>query len=228
MSPTDPFPEMHFQTAYLPPLLEQNASTIHLERRQQVHGLDDALILVQSGLIAVYRADVRRRRQIAALRYAGDVILPAEFGHSFCTETLIATELATIPAPNLSSNRGSKLSSFLWLIATRNERIAFEWLCRLSLLGPSNRVAHLICETVVRSGAQPHERILLTQEQLAQVLGSTSVHMNRVLRELRDAGLVSTSKGIRVLDWPALVKTCGFDASYLVCQDSMPRLGARV
>ena len=56
----------------------------------------------------------------------------------------------------------------------------------------------------------------LTQEGLSDVLGMTAVHMNRMLRELRERDLV-TFKGsmVEIHDWDRLVEFTEFDPFYL-------------
>jgi predicted transcriptional regulator len=56
----------------------------------------------------------------------------------------------------------------------------------------------------------------MTQEQIADALGITPVHVNRVLRELDDEGLIVRNKrAIRVPNWTALRKVAGFNELYL-------------
>lgn len=83
------------------------------------------------------------------------------------------------------------------------------------------RIAHLLCEIAVRLGAaglaQDQSFILpLTQEQLADATGLTSVHTNRVLQALRRDGLISLStRSLKVLDWHRLRELGDFNARYL-------------
>jgi DNA-binding transcriptional regulator LsrR (DeoR family) len=56
----------------------------------------------------------------------------------------------------------------------------------------------------------------LSQYLLADALGLSAVHVNRVLRELREDGLLTFQKGRVVFDdYAALVEFAGFDRAYL-------------
>ncbi len=56
----------------------------------------------------------------------------------------------------------------------------------------------------------------MTQEQLADALGITPVHVNRVLRDLDREGLIVRDKRfLRVPDWEALRRAGGFSEGYL-------------
>jgi len=83
------------------------------------------------------------------------------------------------------------------------------------------RVAHLMCELYLRSIAAigtPHGEVALPISQIifADALGMTPVHINRILRELREAGAMAFSRGsLRVIDPIKLVQIAGFDENYL-------------
>ena len=56
----------------------------------------------------------------------------------------------------------------------------------------------------------------LNQYQLADALGLSAVHVNRVLRELREAGLVTFHEGrVAFEDFGGLVALADFDLAYL-------------
>jgi CRP-like cAMP-binding protein len=99
--------------------------------------------------------------------------------------------------------------------------ILSRWTFCLGRLSAQERLAHLLCELAVRRGYGLDRRQIkielpLTQEQLADVLGLTGVHVNRVLQSLRSHGLV-TKRGrvMEIFDFPALRAMAGFDPAYL-------------
>ena len=56
----------------------------------------------------------------------------------------------------------------------------------------------------------------LTQSQLADMLGLSVVHTNRMVNELRASGIVEWTDGrVRINDWPALAARAQFDSTYL-------------
>ena len=84
-----------------------------------------------------------------------------------------------------------------------------------------SHLAHLLCELDVRLSGTARAEVAafdlpLTQEQLADVLGLTSVHVNRTIQQLRAEGLiVSTGRTIRIPDIARLRGVGEFDPSYL-------------
>ena len=87
-------------------------------------------------------------------------------------------------------------------------------------------MAHLFCEMVTRYRAIDLARdyacdLPLTQSDLADALGLSTVHVNRTLQELREAGLVSWGgTRLAVLDWEALKQVGDFDPAYLHLRDA--------
>jgi CRP-like cAMP-binding protein len=96
-----------------------------------------------------------------------------------------------------------------------------EWILNVGRRDARLRVAHLLCEFAARldaqglSGSDGYE-LPMSQEQMADALGLTSVHVNRTLRLLEAGGLLARNKRhIRFPDWAGLRNLCGFNASYL-------------
>ncbi|MFC7333611.1 Crp/Fnr family transcriptional regulator [Rhodocista pekingensis] len=83
------------------------------------------------------------------------------------------------------------------------------------------RLGHLLLELdhrLERVGLAEGGRFSLpaTQEVLADLLGLSIVHVNRTLRQLREAGLLETAgSGIVLPDRPALARRAQFDDAYL-------------
>jgi CRP-like cAMP-binding protein len=82
-------------------------------------------------------------------------------------------------------------------------------------------MAHILCEISVRQnaagpGAVDAFQLPMTQEQLADALGLTAVHVNRTLKQLEAEGLIARNKrAISVDDWEALSRAGDFNPSYL-------------
>ncbi|MDP8994815.1 MAG: helix-turn-helix domain-containing protein [Pseudomonadota bacterium] len=83
------------------------------------------------------------------------------------------------------------------------------------------RIAHLLCEFLLRPEAaglasERRYELPMTQEQLADAVGLTSVQVNRVLRQLAEEGLISRNKrAIVVEDWQGLRHAGDFHERYL-------------
>jgi CRP-like cAMP-binding protein len=83
------------------------------------------------------------------------------------------------------------------------------------------RMANLFCELHIRLGIVgmtegDSYRLDLTQLELSECLGLTSVHVNRVLRELREQGALEFRSGrVMIQNLTLLRQIAEFDPSYL-------------
>ena len=94
------------------------------------------------------------------------------------------------------------------------------WITSMGRRASIERVAHLMCELYLRArniGLTSDPLTLpLSQLLLADSLGMTPVHLNRVLKELRCAGAMSLQRGsLTIQDASKLVQIAGFDENYL-------------
>lgn len=126
------------------------------------------------------------------------------------------------------------LARKLWFSTLLDAAIHREWIFKLGRLPSHGRVAHFLCETELRLravGLSDGSRfeLPLTQADLAEVCGLTSIHVNRVLRDLREQGLVTVRGGVvEVRDGAGLARVGEFDPQYLYLDDSIvPALRAR-
>ncbi|MFO1143724.1 MAG: Crp/Fnr family transcriptional regulator [Amaricoccus sp.] len=118
------------------------------------------------------------------------------------------------------------LARKLWFSTLLDAAIHREWIFKLGRLPSHGRVAHFICETECRLRAVGLCRgnrfeLPLTQPDLAEICGLTSVHVNRVLRDLRERGLAIVRGGVvEILDATALARLGEFDRAYLYVDDA--------
>eukprot|EP00919_Chromeraceae_sp_WS-2016_P047295 GHVR01112095.1.p1 GENE.GHVR01112095.1~~GHVR01112095.1.p1 ORF type:complete len:242 (+),score=25.68 GHVR01112095.1:426-1151(+) len=95
------------------------------------------------------------------------------------------------------------------------------WITSIGRRSSLERVAHLLSELYVRArnvGLTDDERLELplTQSMLADSTGMTTVHLNRVLKELRSCGAMTVERGsLAIIDVDKLIRTAGFDETYL-------------
>lgn len=109
----------------------------------------------------------------------------------------------------------------MWIETLIDASIFREWVVNVGRRDSRARIAHLLCEMAVRlksNGAAddgPFD-FPVTQEQLADATGLTSVHTNRTLQSLRKEGLIQlTARALTVLDWDGLSEVGDFDELYL-------------
>lgn len=100
-----------------------------------------------------------------------------------------------------------------------------EWVVNVGRRDARTRIAHLLCEFAVRLESRnlhSHEgfELPMTQEQLADATGLTSVHVNRVLKGLEAESLISRRRRhIQFPDWRALQDAGDFSRRYLHLSD---------
>ena len=109
----------------------------------------------------------------------------------------------------------------LWVNGLVEASIFREWLFNVERRDAQARMAHLLCEISARLEAAGLARELtydlpMTQEQLGDALGLTSVHINRVLKELERGGLIRRRKReVTIIDWHRLRRATNFNERYL-------------
>lgn len=108
--------------------------------------------------------------------------------------------------------------------ATVNADIAREWIVNLGRRTAIQRIAHLICELCARMDAMGvgHEGVypfVLTQKDISDAQGLTSVHVNRIIQQLKTSELITLkSKSLQVLDRKGLERLGLFDPGFLHLQ----------
>jgi CRP-like cAMP-binding protein len=113
------------------------------------------------------------------------------------------------------------LARLLWFATLLDAAIQREWILKLEDLNAAERVAHVFCEICHRLdfvglGSKTGFFLPLTQAQLAGMCGTTTVHMSRALRRLREATDVTFRQGkLECADPAALMQYCEYDPSYL-------------
>jgi CRP-like cAMP-binding protein len=181
--------------------------------------------LVISGWCCRYNIVAEGARQITAFLLPGDfcnsrITLLRQMDHGVAT--LTPAKIAYISPSEMDELLARPLiARALGMAGLVDESALRAWTVSLGKRNASERVAHLMCELFVRLGTARRARadgfdLPLTQEQLGDALGLTTVHVNRVLRHLREAGLMSfKSRTVEITDFPKLKKTAGFDPRYL-------------
>jgi CRP-like cAMP-binding protein len=182
--------------------------------------------LLVSGYTMRYRVLADGGRQITSIHVAGDFVdlhsFPLkEMDHSVGTLSECRVVAFAHSDLRILTETRPHLTRLLWLMTMLDSAIHREWLVGMGRLSALERLAHLICELLVRLevvGANDGEGFAfpVTQGVLADTLGLSSVHLNRVLQELRQTGLVEWSGArVRVLDRARLMALSQFDDRYL-------------
>jgi CRP-like cAMP-binding protein len=181
----------------------------------------DELLFVRDGILSKYKNDGSGRRQIVALRFTGEVILPRPGRAAYGVQAIVSSQLLVAGEADFNAllAKRPELASLFWTLAQRNEAIGYEWLVNCGRRDSTARVAHLLLETAVRKGADsedPRVTNPFTQQQIADITGQTSVNVNRVFADLERQGLIErTGREILFKDWEELRRVASFQPSYL-------------
>ena len=156
--------------------------------------------LVLDGVAYRYKMMRDGGRQIVGVLVPGDfcdlhVAILGEMDH--CIGALTACTLAVIPRETILdlTEHHPRINRALWWATLVDEGTLREWLTNLGQREAAEGLAHLFCELLLRlqgvgSADTNSYPMPLRQNDLADVLGMTSVHVNSTLQALREAGLI--------------------------------------
>lgn len=166
------------------------------------------------------------QRQIVALHIPGDAI---DFQNLFLdvadhsVQMLTRGEVAFIARAdiqNLARSRAAIGHAILVKILVEAS-IFREWVLNVGRRDSRSRLAHLLCEFAVRLEAEGladeyRYELPMTQEQLADAVGLTPVHVNRTLKALEADGLITRNKRlVSFPDWRRMREAGDFNQRYL-------------
>jgi CRP-like cAMP-binding protein len=177
------------------------------------------VMFVRSGILSKFKADNAGRRQIVALRFPGEGILPREGIAEYGIQAVVRSEVMVGKAQDFDPivHAHPEMQRFFWRLIQRNEAIGYEWLVNCGRRDSTARVAHLLCETAVRMNVE-HGPITnpFTQQQIAEITGQTSVNVNRVLADMERQGLIRRKgREIQFTDWDEMRRVASFQPNYL-------------
>jgi CRP-like cAMP-binding protein len=175
-------------------------------------------------------------RQIVSIHMKGEMVdlqnsMLEVADHS--VQMLTAGKVAMIPRGEiirLTLERPT-VTQAMWIDTLVDASIFREWVANVGRRDARTRVAHLLCEFSVRLrvaglGEDTHYDLPMTQEQLADATGLTSVHINRTLKALEKEGLIErpNPRAIYIGDWRKLAEIGDFDTNYLHLPPNEPAL----
>jgi CRP-like cAMP-binding protein len=175
-------------------------------------------------------------RQIVAVHMKGDLV---DLQNSFLgvadhsVQVLTDSEVAFIPreAVKKLGFEHPNVGMAMWHDTLVDGSVFREWIANVGRRDARARIAHLLCEFALRLkvaglGAETDYELPMTQEQLADCVGLTSVHVNRTLKALEAENLIGrkNSRGITIGDWKKLAEAGDFDSNYLHLRDGEPAL----
>ena len=180
--------------------------------------------LLLAGHACRYRMLRDGRRQITAILVPGDLcdlgaILAVRAGYAVGTLTRCVVGEISLARSSVRDN--PDVAADLNQRLRRDEAIAREWIVSLGRRSAVERLAHLFCEITARlravgrlNGADCE--LPLTQTDLADAMGLSTVHVNRTLQELKARRVVEMrNRRLVIHDRDTLENLAMFDAGYL-------------
>lgn len=204
--------------ATLTPLTEQHIRRhVHLVRRNEA---TDRLFRIVEGWACQYRLLPDGRRQIISLFLPGDYCEAQWLLSGKANWPIVAlTDLSFVEIP-LDQMRayltqgGPEMAELLGAIA-RTLKNHETWIVNLGRMSATERICALLIDLFERlepTGTVVANRypLPLTQNDIADVVGISAVHANRVLQMLRGKGVIALETGrLEVLDPEELRRMCG-------------------
>jgi CRP-like cAMP-binding protein len=207
---------------------------LHSRRRNFAAGRDimhegqvnSSAYILASGWVCSYKLLSGGTRQIVDFQIPGDFlglrsVLLRTADHN--VEPVTEVEASEVIIEDLleTFSKTPRLGAAVLWAASRDEAMVVEHLVGIGRRDARERTAHFLLELgarlkLVGLGSTSGYACPLSQYMMADALGLSAVHVNRVLRELREAGLVTFQQGqVTFHDFAGLVALADFDKAYL-------------
>lgn len=187
---------------------------------------EQAAYILSAGWVCSYKPQPDGTRQIVDFQIPGDFlglrsVLLRTSDHSF--EPITDIQAAEVLKGDLldAFTQTPRLAMAVLWAASRDEAMVVEHLVGIGRRNAEVRMAHFLLElesrlALVGMGSKEGYDCPLTQYHLADALGLSAVHVNRVLRQLRENGLVTFRDGhVSIHDHDGLMRLGEFDPAYL-------------
>jgi len=186
----------------------------------------DDVRLVLDGFACRYKVLPDGKRAIAALMIPGDfcdlhVSILGQMDHAIGTLTpCTVVDIPRAVVDDLTDNY-PRIRHALWWATLVDEAVLREWLVSMGKRSADRQIAHFFCEMLVRHqtvqrATENSFAFPLTQEELGDMLGLSTVHVNRVMQQLKELGLVrQNSRTLVIPDVDALKAHAAFNPNYL-------------
>ncbi|MDB5460614.1 MAG: transcriptional regulator, Crp/Fnr family [Caulobacteraceae bacterium] len=185
-----------------------------------------SIFILMKGIACRYKVLPHGERQITSLCTPGDIcnlqtLMFDELDHNIgalseCVVGLAATERVGLLVRSFAGIRTALVKD-----AVIEAAMAREWILNVGRRSSYEAVAHLLCEIFARlsnvdSDCRSEYSTGLTQANIADCIGISNVHVNRVLKKMAKGGFISFERGnLIVHDWGVLQDAAGFNPAYL-------------
>ena len=182
--------------------------------------------LLVEGLIHRYKLLPNGSRQILSFHLPGDIL---DLQNLYLTRSdhsigvVVPSQVALVPHKTLKTLADDcpGIGVAFWRDTLIDAAILREWIVNVGARSAQPRIAHLICELFTRLKAlwlseEDGFTLQLTQAEIGEATGLSTVHVNRTLQDLRRSNLIaSEGRFLRILNWAGLQREACFDPAYL-------------
>jgi CRP-like cAMP-binding protein len=187
----------------------------------------DFSCVLLSGFAVRHKIVAGGHRQILSIHMKGDIVdlqnsLLGSADHS--VQMLTAGKIGMIARAEMDriAFERPEIGRAMWIDSLVDGSIFREWIANIGRRDAQTRIAHLLCEFALRLkiaglGETTNYELPMTQEQVADATGLTSVHVNRTLKALQAGGYIvrSTPRLIEIGNWRRLADVGDFNSAYL-------------
>ena len=192
--------------------------------------------LMLSGFAIRHKLLAGGARQILAVQMRGELV---DLQNSFLgvadhsVQMITEGEVALIPRDAVKALAFDRpnVGMAMWFDTLVDASIFREWIANVGRRDAHTRLAHLLCEFSLRLkvaglGEATEYELPMTQEQIADCTGLTSVHVNRTLKMMEAEKLITrrSSRTVTIGDWRKLAQAGDFDSTYLHLRHDEPAL----
>jgi len=189
--------------------------------------------LILDGFAYRYKLTESGKRQIFSFHIPGDIpdlqsLHMDVMNHSPGSLTEVEAMFISHGTVRDLVRRRPRIGDAFWRDTLIDAAVFREWIVNVGRREAYGAMAHLLCEfyTRLRSVGLTNGsacEMPFTQADLADAVGISNVHTNRVLQELRAAGLISLRpRSLTVEDWEGLKEAGEFDPAYLHLRSQAP------
>jgi CRP-like cAMP-binding protein len=188
--------------------------------------VNSSAYILAKGWVCSYKALTGGTRQIVDFQIPGDFlglrsVLFRTADHNIGPVTKVEASEVMVEDLLDTFRKTPRLATAVLWAASRDEAMVVEHLVGIGRRDAKERTAHFLLELgarlkLVGLGSISGYDCPLSQYLLSDALGMSAVHVNRVLRELREDGLVTFQQGrVEIHDLAGLLKLADFDMAYL-------------
>lgn len=182
--------------------------------------------LLIEGIVCRYNDLSDGQRQVMELHLPGDFLdlhsfLLKQLEHNVGSMTPVRLALVPHDKVRAITEEHPHLARMLWFSTLLDAAIHRERILSVGRRSAVSRIAHLFCELylrlkVVNMVDSYSYKLPITQADIADASGLTAVHVNRMLKQLRDQGLMSfRNNEVVIQDWDRLQQVAEFNDQYL-------------